>query len=99
MIPEIRRKLPSYLEDKLGLRGPCSQSVYERLMEENEETANARETLKSEREKFAKALASIELLESGARGDQAADVMELEESTQPMSMSHDVDADAHEGEA
>ncbi|KAJ6438824.1 dynamin family protein [Purpureocillium lavendulum] len=98
MVPEIRRKLPSYLDDKLGLRGPCSHSVYERLMEEDEQTANMRETLKGEREKFGKALASIELLESGAaRAAHDVELMDLEDSTQPMSQG--VDVDAHEGEA
>ncbi|KID88448.1 Dynamin family protein [Metarhizium guizhouense ARSEF 977] len=66
MIPAIRRQLPYYLEDKLGIRGPDAASVYERLMEEDETTAGRRETLKSEKDKFVRALASIELLENGA---------------------------------
>ncbi|OAA51524.1 Dynamin family protein [Metarhizium rileyi] len=66
MIPAIRRQLPYYLEDKLGIRGPDATSVYERLMEEDESTASKRETLKVEKDKFVRALASIELLENGA---------------------------------
>ncbi|KAH7161622.1 P-loop containing nucleoside triphosphate hydrolase protein [Dactylonectria macrodidyma] len=65
MIPEIQRQLPYYLDDKLGLRGPGAANVYERLMEEDDATATKRETLKGELEKFVKALASIEELETG----------------------------------
>ncbi|KHN95893.1 Dynamin family protein [Metarhizium album ARSEF 1941] len=66
MIPAIRRQLPYCLQGKLGIRGPDAASVYERLMEEDETTAGRRETLKSEKDKFVRALASIELLENGA---------------------------------
>lgn len=66
MIPEIQRTLPYYLDKKLGLRGPDAASVYERLMAEDGETANKRIALKAEREKFEKALASIEILEAGS---------------------------------
>lgn len=66
MIPDIRRQLPHYLEEKLGIRGPNAASIYETLMDEDLETASRRERLKIEREKFARALTSIELLETGA---------------------------------
>ncbi|KAF7544453.1 hypothetical protein G7Z17_g9938 [Cylindrodendrum hubeiense] len=70
MIPEIQRQLPYYLDEKLGLRGPDASRVYEHLMEEDEATATKRETLKGEREKFVKALASIEGLETGAESNE-----------------------------
>lgn len=86
MIPAIRRKLPSYLEERLGLRSPNAQSVYERLMEEDEQTATKREMLKQEKLKFDKALASIELLESGQGASGGAEGLEGDEqSTQPVS--------------
>ncbi|KAF4507355.1 hypothetical protein G6O67_005999 [Ophiocordyceps sinensis] len=92
-IPAIRRQLPSYLEDKLGLRMPNSIGTYERLMAEDETTASRREALKSERDKFDKALASIELLETGA--SRGAD--DDDQSTQPMaSAGMDVDMDMDE---
>ncbi|KAI5459388.1 P-loop containing nucleoside triphosphate hydrolase protein [Mariannaea sp. PMI_226] len=65
MIPTIQRTLPHYLDEKLGLRGPDAGRVYERLMAEDQATATKRETLKGEREKFVRALASIEGLETG----------------------------------
>lgn len=65
MIPDIRRQLPNYLEEKLGVRGPDALRVYERLMEEDEQTATKREALKGERTKFETALASIAGLEMG----------------------------------
>ncbi|KAF7561682.1 hypothetical protein G7046_g2469 [Stylonectria norvegica] len=68
MIPDIQRSLPWYLDDQLGLRGSDAANVYERLMAEDETTATKRETLKGEREKFEKALASIEGLEAGTGG-------------------------------
>lgn len=64
MIPDIQRQLPYYLDGKLGLRGPDAASVYEMLMAEDEATAKKRVVLKAEREKFQKALASIEGLEA-----------------------------------
>jgi hypothetical protein len=82
MIPAIRRQLPHYLEEKLGLRGTGisldAKSVYERLMAEDAATAAKRETLKSESKKFEKALSSIRGLESG----QADESLPLED-TQP----------------
>ncbi|XP_044716065.1 dynamin family domain-containing protein [Hirsutella rhossiliensis] len=93
-IPAIRRQLPSYLEDKLGLQVSDAIGTYERLMAEDESTACKREALKSERDKFDKALASIELLETGAwRGPDTDD-----QSTQPMS-SAGLDADVDMAEA
>ncbi|ODA80896.1 hypothetical protein RJ55_03856 [Drechmeria coniospora] len=88
MIPAIRMKLPDYLEESLGLRGPDTQAVYERLMAEDDKTAKKREMLKRERNKFTKALASIELLETGAG---SGDVEMLDESTQPLSRIMDAD--------
>jgi hypothetical protein len=66
MIPAIRRQLPYYLAEKLGIQGPDAAGVYKTLIEEDEATAAKRETLKIEKEKFVKALASIEMLETGA---------------------------------
>lgn len=69
MIPQIRCQLPNYLEQKLGVRGPDAESVYERLMAEDEATAARRENLKGEKRKFETALASIEDLEMGETTD------------------------------
>ncbi|KAG5975739.1 hypothetical protein E4U58_000079 [Claviceps cyperi] len=68
MIPSIRRQLPFYMEEKLGIRRPDAANVYVRLMEEDDTTALTRETLKVEKDKFEKALASIGALETGATG-------------------------------
>ena len=70
MIPEIRRALPYYLEQELGIRsagagGPEAVRIYERLMEEDQVTAARRESLKEERKKFETAMASIENLQAG----------------------------------
>lgn len=72
MIPAIRRQLRNYLDDKLGVRGPDSISVYEKLMDEDAATAAKRETLKMEQGKFIQALQSIESLESGMISDVAS---------------------------
>lgn len=72
MIPAIRRQLRNYLDDKLGVRGSNSASVYEKLMDEDAATANKREGLKSEQAKFIQALQSIEDLESGKLSDTAS---------------------------
>ncbi|KND92575.1 Interferon-induced GTP-binding protein Mx [Tolypocladium ophioglossoides CBS 100239] len=93
MIPAIRRKLPAYLEEKLGLRSPNAHGVYEKLMEEDLQTATKREMLKLEKLKFDKALASIELLETGA--SRVLDGVEGDEqSTQPVSRTA-VEVDTH----
>ncbi|KAF4444797.1 hypothetical protein F53441_11055 [Fusarium austroafricanum] len=66
MIPHIQRNLPYHLDRKLGLAGADARSVYERLMEEDPTTAAKRGALRGEREKFVRALDSIEELERGA---------------------------------
>ena len=73
MIPEIRRDLPQYLQEQLGVvgRGPDqARAIYERLMEEDPATAEKRSNLKTEKERFEKALASIESLQTGAAVDE-----------------------------
>lgn len=87
MIPEIQRQLPYYLDEKLGLRGNNAASIYEKLMEEDAQTATKRETLKGEREKFVKALASIEGLETGA-----ADVHDYSQMSMEDQENGDTDA-------
>ncbi|RFU72048.1 dynamin family [Trichoderma arundinaceum] len=72
MIPAIRRQLRNYLDDKLGVRGPDSMSVYAKLMDEDAATAAKREMLKMEQVKFIQALQSIEGLESGMVSDVAS---------------------------
>ncbi|SPJ89719.1 related to Mx protein [Fusarium torulosum] len=76
MIPHIQRNLPYHLDRKLGLAGADAKSVYERLMEEDPTTAARRGTLRAEREKFARALESIEELE---RGSSSSTISEREE--------------------
>lgn len=102
MIPAIRRELPYYLSEKLGIRGPCAASVYERLMEEDEATAAKRETLKVEKEKFEKALASIEQLETGAATaasmSSMASVSMTQSSTQRAESVMDLDGGVEEDE-
>lgn len=65
MIPQIQERLPFYLDQKLGLRGPSAACAYEELMAEDKATAEKRKTLKRELEKFEKALASIVSLQTG----------------------------------
>lgn len=65
LMPRIRRELPKYLEQKLGVYGPAAQSVYEKLMEEDDRTAAKRKSLKGESRKFEAALESIDQLETG----------------------------------
>ncbi|PFH61361.1 hypothetical protein XA68_17539 [Ophiocordyceps unilateralis] len=89
MIPDIRRHLPQYLDEKLGLKGPEAKHMYVTLMEEDQATAAKREALKSERNKFQMALASIEHLEAGGAGRGA----DGDDSTQPMSGDGIMDAD------
>lgn len=95
-IPAIRRRLQSYLEEKLHLRGATTRSVYERLMAEDEATANKRETLKSEREKFDKALASIEILETTASVGGECRPREEESPASDSLTTMDIDAEMEE---
>ncbi|KAK2053035.1 dynamin family protein [Colletotrichum caudatum] len=59
MMPKIIQDLDFFLEKKLGLVGGHDDSIFSRLMEEDEDTAHKRERLKGELEKFNKALQSI----------------------------------------
>lgn len=79
MIPHIQRNLPYHLDRKLGLAGTDAKSVYERLMEEDPTTAAKRGTLRAEREKFARALESIEELERGSGSSTISEREEEEE--------------------
>lgn len=72
MIPQIRLQLARHLENELGVRGPDAIGVYERLMAEDETTATKRENLKSDKEKFRRALASIEGLETNMVGEDSS---------------------------
>lgn len=82
MLPEIQRQLPHYLDERLGLRGNDAASIYEKLMEEDTQTATKRETLKGEREKFVKALASIEGLETGGTHEQSYSQLSVTEEVE-----------------
>ncbi|KAF4468154.1 dynamin family [Fusarium albosuccineum] len=87
MIPHIQRDLPYYLDRKLGLRGPDATSVYEKLMEEDSATAARRDILRGEREKFVKALASIEDLEAGAGSSTLSEDQQSDDMTDIAMMS------------
>ncbi|RMJ16259.1 hypothetical protein CDV36_004089 [Fusarium kuroshium] len=87
MIPHIQRHLPYHLDRKLGLGGNDSTSVYERLMAEDSATATRRETLRGEREKFAKALSSIEELEAGAGSRGLSEEQQTDEMSDVAMMS------------
>ncbi|KAF4121411.1 Dynamin GTPase effector domain [Geosmithia morbida] len=65
MIPKIKAGLSEHLYKELGLLVGPTQEVYERLIEEDPAVASRRETLKKEKAKFEKALASIDALNSG----------------------------------
>ncbi|KAK4078381.1 uncharacterized protein Triagg1_3397 [Trichoderma aggressivum f. europaeum] len=92
MIPAIRRQLRNYLDDKLGVRGPDSTGVYEKLMDEDAATANKREVLKTEQAKFIQALQSIEDLESGKLSDTASVVGYGSMQTEPVLRRRESDA-------
>jgi hypothetical protein len=77
MIPSIKDEVSFYLDRQLGLMCNPDASVYERLMEEDPRIASRRESLKMEKVKFERALASIDALntgviESGDGGDAAS---------------------------
>ncbi|TQV94100.1 Dynamin family protein [Cordyceps javanica] len=63
MLPEIRKRLDFELRTRLGLQGGNARAAYQRLMEEDTATAEKREALKAEREKFVRALETIQALE------------------------------------
>ncbi|KAJ0165174.1 Interferon-induced GTP-binding protein Mx3 [Colletotrichum tanaceti] len=92
MMPKIVQDLDFFLEKKLGLAGGHDDTVFSRLMEEDEDTARNRERLKGELEKFKKALQSIttnelegasgssslEETQSGSYAESIADSMEMD---------------------
>ncbi|KAL7931523.1 P-loop containing nucleoside triphosphate hydrolase protein [Trichoderma chlorosporum] len=92
MIPAIRRQLRNYLDDKLGVRGPDSTGVYEKLMDEDATTAAKREMLKMEQGKFIQALQSIEDLESGKLSDTASVVEYAGTQSEPVLRRRESDA-------
>ncbi|TDZ39060.1 Interferon-induced GTP-binding protein Mx3 [Colletotrichum spinosum] len=59
LMPKIIHELDFYLDHQLGLIGGTDESIFTRLMEEDDATARKRERLKGELEKFNKALDSI----------------------------------------
>ncbi len=63
MLPEIRMRLDFELRSRLGIHGTNPSAAYQRLMEEDTATAAKREALKAEREKFVRALETIQALE------------------------------------
>jgi hypothetical protein len=73
LIPGIRQQLSRFIDQRLGLRVENPQPVYERLMEEDARIATKRQELKSEGEKFMKALQSIQNLESGVAGEEVTE--------------------------
>ncbi|KAL7941380.1 P-loop containing nucleoside triphosphate hydrolase protein [Trichoderma barbatum] len=103
MIPAIRRQLRNYLDDQLGVRGPNSSIVYEKLMDEDAATATKREMLKMEQGKFIQALQSIEDLESGKLSDTASVVEYSSMQSDPVLRRRESDAtmenDGHYDEA
>jgi hypothetical protein len=90
LIPGIKRQLSRFIEQRLGLRVEDPQSVFERLMEEDGRTATRRQELKSEREKFLKALESIRNLEFGATGESIVDADEDEDMAMDDNMDSEV---------
>lgn len=94
MMPKIVQDLDFFLEKKLGLVGGHDETIFSRLMEEDDDTACKRERLKGELEKFNKALQSITTNELegvsgsssqgqasfGSYADSVADSMDLDAS-------------------
>lgn len=71
MIPTIRLRLDWELRNQLGIRGADAAIMYQRLMEEDAATATKREALKAEREKFVRALETIQTLENNPGMDES----------------------------
>lgn len=71
MIPFIRMRLDWELRSQLGIRGANASTTYNRLMEEDAATAAKRESLKAEREKFVRALETIQSLENNPGLDES----------------------------
>lgn len=72
MIPDIKEKISFHLHEELGVFRGADNSVYARLMEEDPHVAQKREVLKREKDKFVKALESIDAL--NMRAGVGADV-------------------------
>lgn len=73
MIPAMKAELSLFLDQQLGLIGNVPEQTYERLMEENPEMSARRESLRREKTKFEKALASIDALKRGDGEDDTQD--------------------------
>lgn len=95
MLPEIRMRLDFELRSRLGIHGGNHHNAslaYQRLMEEDAATATRREALKSEREKFVRALETIQVLEGG--GNPGLDESMYDTSSASMSfLGRDRDRD------
>ncbi|ATY63961.1 Dynamin family [Cordyceps militaris] len=71
MLPEVRKRLDFELRTRLGIRGGNASAAYQRLMEEDAATAQKRERLKAEQEKFVRALETIQALEGNTGLDES----------------------------
>ncbi|OAA69659.1 Dynamin family protein [Cordyceps fumosorosea ARSEF 2679] len=71
MLPDIRMRLDFELRSRLDLQGGNAAAAYQRLMDEDTATAAKREALKSEREKFVRALETIQALEGNPGLDES----------------------------
>lgn len=72
MIPDIQSNIYLHLIKELGIAGPDSKRVYEKLMEEDPQMAETRQGLKREQAKFEKALTSIAALKMDGGDDHDA---------------------------
>jgi hypothetical protein len=79
MMPKMKMDLYNYFHEGLGVVHGADSSVYVRLMEEDAEVAAKRADLKREKDKFEKALASINALKTGSgHAADTASVMEMD---------------------
>ncbi|KAL0943013.1 dynamin family protein [Colletotrichum truncatum] len=93
MMPKIVQDLDFFLEKQLGLVGPNDGTIFSRLMEEDDETAQKRERLKGELQKFKKALDSITINDLDAvSGSSSQDTTPYESYED--SIAEDMDLDS-----
>lgn len=95
LFPDLDADIESYLEQKMGLMGGVAPEVFEQLMEEQKSTADKRVHLKTELQRFNRAVAEIvDLQQTVMRASTSNGGVHSQQNGQEQDMSIELDAEA-----
>lgn len=97
LFPDLDTDIDQYLENKMGLMGGVAPEVFERLMEEQKSTADKRVHLKTELQRFDRAVAEIvDLKQTVMRASISNGGVLSQQNSQQHDMSMDIDGEGDE---